>query len=305
MATVDYRVTDCSETGSARFHVDNILTPDRNTYVEVDANSLDLSLSYPPTPVSKIIVCVKVSIRIRIDLYSDSKLINRLSQAINCETESFAVTLKPNDNKTNTNRAVIHIDRSVNATPIRVVFVLLQTERREGEGTGDSRSGTGNYGPCQKFYSDAPRENEAILKRKAPTIVADQPSKATKLTPKRPIDMLSASPPSAVQPPGHVPMDYQTLITPYETALVGIVVGAILEDVDLMEIMSEMVEALGGLYVSELEELVQVVVVDHSLTEAERNRLAKCPKAKVVGWTWLQACQDAGMKVDWELYQCN
>lgn len=302
MTTVNYSISTCSDTGLVRHHINSIQTTDRTTFCEVFAQSLDLELDYPPCPISKLVLCVKVSLRLKVDLYNSTTHVARMNKTVNCDQENVSVTLVPDNTKSVSNKAKVHIEQTVEETPIRIVFVLLQTEQREGEASGDSVQS--KFGPGASFYNQGSagkreEERKTDLKRPAPSREPIKPAKAVKVDPRA---QISASPPSISY---HLPLDQQPITSPYDHALEGTVVSALAEDPDLVESIPAMVEAMGGLFMSELDEMVQVVVVDHSLSQEELERVKRCSNAVVVGWPWLQACQEECGKVDPTLYQTD
>lgn len=304
MTSVNYTIATCSDTGPLYHHINHIQTTDRTTYCEVSHQSLDLELIYPSCPISKVIICVKVSLRLKVDLYDSSHHVARMSKIINCFQENVSETLVPDNIKTVSNRAKVHIDQTVAETPIRLVFVLLQTEKKEGE-MEESKVQV-DYGPGANFYNEAnsgrrewDRKEGVSLKRPPLTREPIIPAKTAKIDPRAHI---SASPPSISY---HLPLDQQPLTSPYDHALEGTVVSAIATNPDLVESIPAMVEAMGGLFIDVLEEIVQVVVVDHSLSVEEIDRVKRCTNAVIVGWPWLQACQEECLKVDPTLYQAD
>jgi hypothetical protein len=307
MTSVNFTIDTCSDTGPLHHHIDCIQSTDRNTFYEVQARELDFELKYPPCPITKVILCVKVSVRVKIDLQYSQKQVARMYNTINCSQEYTSQTLHPADTKTPSNCAKVHIEQIVEGTPVRLVFVLLQTESKEG--MENQRNVLPVYGPSASFYDqkNAVKEREESkdnrsLKRPAPIRDPPKPVKAYKAQTGNFMAHVSASPPSIST---HLPLDKQPITSPYDHALVGVVVSAITTDPDLAETVPAMVDAMGGLFMSDLDELVQVVVVDHPLSEEEVSRVKRCPQAVAVGWSWLQACQEECEKVDPALYQSD
>ena len=307
MNSVNYTIDTCSDTGPHNHHIDCIQSTDRATFYEAQARELDFELKYPPCPIAKVILCVKVSLRVKIDLHNSHKHVARMTNTINCDQEYKSQTLQPSNPKDSSNRALIHVEQIVEGTPIRLVFVLLQTESKEG--MEEQRDVLPRFEPSPSFYDprnavkekDESKDNRS-LKRPAPVREPTNPIKTYKAHTGQHMAQVSASPPSINT---HLSLDRQPITSPYDHALVGAVVSALTTDPDLAETVPAMVDAMGGLFMSELDELVQVVVVDHSLSEEEVSRVKRCPQAVIVSWSWLQACQEECVKVDPALYQSD
>lgn len=308
MNSVNFTIDTCTDTGPSNHHIDCIQSTDRGTFYEVQARELEFELKYPACPIAKVILCVKVSLRVKIDLHYGTKHVARMSHSINCNQECTSQTLHPADTKALSNRAKVRLEQTVEGTPLRLVFVLLQTESKEG--VDNQRDVLTRFAPSPSFYEsrNSYKESEESkdhrsLKRPAPV---REPVKPTKTYKAQTGQHVAQNSPSSPPTNGtHLSLDKQPITSPYEHALVGAVVSALTTDPDLAETVSAMVDAMGGLFMSDLDELVQVVVVDHSLSEEEVSRVKRCPQAVIVSLPWLQACQEECIKVDPALYQSD
>lgn len=289
MNCVLYEIVKASNTGKYGQTYDNIKETDTSTVWEVEAEQVSVDLGFEACIIAKIVLTIKTSMAITVELKGKVGVIQRESRR-----EVFEKDLKTAvfdfSSTEKAAKASIRFER-LGKQPIRVVSVVLMP-RKAGEITPSAQL-SAPITPQKRGIespSKTPEKRQAI----ATYVLGD----------------LAASPMgiarhSASQPrPAlieHTKLKAQPVTQPYSQALLGVSI-AVYADSPMLDVLTGLIGVMGAIYKEYPERGVDFLVLEDCKRDRKVVERAEKLGIKAVTGAWLLACRDANEQISHREY---
>ena len=292
MIAVAYEIYHASDSGLPIHRITNILSTSTSSYYEANEETVDISLKLPAVPVIRIVLYALSSLRVKFELFHASSLIWAQSVAA---TDQEKVNIHLQD--VTAEKLALTISRNTAGDSIKVAYLVVYTSKAVQEKRNDVRVTT--Y-PVNEFYGS----KKVTLKRTQGE--REKPKKAKKTKGERENEVEEDGGereelPVKVTSVARVRLADQPVVSMFHEALIGFVLTttAVGEHGTFVQ---EMIEALGAVYMSSMEEDVKICIVDDKLPSDEVVREARAKGVMLISWHWLFQCQEMNRAVDHIVY---